>query len=186
MLRKEPGLSNSITIRQEREQDFGQVREVVRQAFRDVAESDHTEHLLVERLRTGATYVPELSLVAETGDGQIVGHILLTEVEVVSAGQVFTALALAPLSVSPAFQGRGIGSRLIREAHSRAATLGYGLVVVLGHAGYYPRFGYRRASLYGIDFPFDAPDGCRMVAELTGEGLEGVHGMVRYPDAFLV
>ena len=179
-------MSNSITIRQEREQDFGQVREVVRQAFRDVAESDHTEHLLVERLCAGATYVPELSLVAETEDGQIVGHILLTEVEVVSAGQVFTALALAPLSVSPAFQGRGIGSRLIREAHARAAALGYGLVVVLGHAGYYPRFGYRRASLYGIDFPFDAPDGCRMVAELTGGGLEGVHGMVRYPDAFLV
>ncbi len=79
-------MSNSITIRQEREQDFGQVREVVRQAFRDVAESDHTEHLLVERLRACATYVPELSLVAETEDGQIVGHILLTEVEVVSAG----------------------------------------------------------------------------------------------------
>ena len=55
---------------------------------------------------------------------------------------------------------------LVREGHRRAAELGYGAAVVLGHEGYYPRFGYRRASLYGIRFPFDAPDECCMAAEL--------------------
>ena len=50
----------------------------------------------------------------------------------------------------------------------------------------YPRFGYRRASAYGISFPFDAPDECCMAAELTEGGLDGIHGMVKYPDAFLL
>ena len=56
----------------------------------------------------------------------------------------------------------------------------------IGHKDYYPRFGYRRASAYGISFPFDAPDECCMAAELTEGGLDGIHGMVKYPDAFLL
>ena len=58
--------------------------------------------------------------------------------------------------------------------------------VLLGHKDYYPRFGYRRASAYGISFPFDAPDECCMAAELIEGGLDGIHGMVKYPDAFLL
>lgn len=61
-------MNNSILIRQETEKDFGQVEEVVRLAFGNMPESDHTEHILVERLRQSDAYIPELSLVGETSD----------------------------------------------------------------------------------------------------------------------
>lgn len=61
-------MNDSILIRQETEKDFEQVEEVVRLAFGNMPESDHTEHILVERLRQSDAYIPELSLVAETGD----------------------------------------------------------------------------------------------------------------------
>lgn len=73
---------------------------------------------------------------------------------------------------------------LIREAHRRAANLGYGLSLLVGHKDYYPRFGYKRASSFGIEFPLEAPDECCMVAELQEDSLKDVHGMVRYPAAF--
>ena len=92
---------------------------------------------------------------------------------------------------------QGIGGMLVREAHARASKAGYTGSVLLGHKDYYPRFGYRRASAYGISFPFDAPDECCMAAELTEDeccmaaeltegGLDGIHGVVKYPDAFLL
>lgn len=177
-------MDDSIIIRQETEKDFCQIREVIELAFRDREESDHREHSLVERLRRSDAYIPELSLVAETSDKKIVGHILLSKVRIISENGTGTFLAVAPLSVLPEFQGKGIGGALIREAHRRASELGYAAALLLGHKDYYPRFGYKKALSFGIKFPFDAPDECRMVVELKEGGLENVHGMVCYPDPF--
>ena len=163
-------MRNDLSIREEKSKDFPFIRSLTEQAFLNVPESDHTEHLLVERLRQSEAYIPELSLVAETNTGKIVGHILLSKV--------------APLSVLPEFQRQGIGGMLLREAHRRAALLGYKAVLLLGHKDYYPRFGYRKASSYGIRFPFNAPDECCMAVELEPDGLKDVHGLVCYPNAF--
>ena len=116
-----------------------------------------------------------------------VGHILLTKIEIVASdGRSWPSLAVAPLSVLPGFQRMGIGGMLIREAHKRAAKLGYSTAVLLGHKDYYPKFGYKKASLFGIKFPFDVPDDYCMVVELQKEGLKKIHGTVHYPDAFQV
>lgn len=73
-------MDNSITIRRETPYDFLQVDKIIRTAFLDMEDSDHSEHLLVERLRSSDTFVPELSLVTVTSGGKIAGHILLSEV----------------------------------------------------------------------------------------------------------
>ena len=179
-------MNNKIIIRQETKSDFSQVNDVIMAAFKDMEESDHTEHLLVTRLRQSEAYVPDLSLVAEDSNGKIVGHIMLSEVKVISGDGSRTLLSVAPLSVLPGYQRQGIGGMLVREAHARASKAGYTGSVLLGHKDYYPRFGYRRASAYGISFPFDAPDECCMAAELTVGGLDGIHSVVKYPDAFLL
>ena len=59
-------------------------------------------------------------------------------------------LILAPLAVTPDRQGRGIGGALIRAAHTAAEQAGYSLIVLVGHPTYYPRFGYRPASEFGL------------------------------------
>lgn len=174
----------NIRIRQEEEKDAPMVFDMLVSAFADVEESDHQEQHLVERLRQSESFIPQLSLVAETDGNEIAGYILLTRVEIVSGSHIFTSLGVAPLAVLPKFQHQGIGGLLLREAHRIAASLGYGTAVLLGHKDYYPRFGYRRALDAGIEFPFDVDDGLCMVIELETGALDGVHGMVRYPEAF--
>ena len=183
-LQKEHTMKTPITIRQESPQDHTNVYKLIREAFASVEESDHSEQDLVERLRHSSSFIPELSLVAETGRGELVGHILLTRIHIINDAQAFPSLAVAPLSVLPSCQRQGIGSALIREAHRRAAALGYDSAVLLGHPGYYPRFGYLPAHRFGIRFPIDAPVDCCMVIELQPDGLKGVQGRVEYDPVF--
>ncbi|MEM6725737.1 MAG: N-acetyltransferase, partial [Bacteroidota bacterium] len=77
-----------------------------------------------------------------------------------------------------------IGSQLIEKAHQIARSLGHRIVVLIGHEQYYPRFGYQIASAYQIAFPFEVPDPNAMVLELVPGALEGVQGVVVYPEAF--
>ena len=173
-----------VIIREERQKDFEKINQVVKAAFKNVEQTDHTERLLIERLRKSQAYIPALSLVAQTPQGEIVGHLLLSKAHIINGSQSFEVLALAPLSVAPAFQRNSIGSKLIEVAHQRAKKLGYAAIVLLGHKDYYPRFGYKKASLFGVSFPFNAPDDCCMVAELRKNALRGISGVVCYSQAF--
>lgn len=172
----------NIRIKQEESTELSEICKLIEAAFANMQESDHQEHLLVARLHKSDTYIPELSLVAKTDKGEIVGYILLTKVEIVSGSEVHTSLAVAPLAVLPEYQNKGIGGMLLMEAHKRAAALGYGTAV--GHKDYYPCFGYCEAIKYGIEFPFDVPSAYCQVIELIPDALKNVNGIVRYPSAF--
>ena len=172
-----------VTLRQETPADFPQVFALIERAFCGEAYSDHKEQFLVERGRASEAFIPELSLVAENESG-IVGYCLLTKIKIKNAQGAAGSLALAPVAVKPEFQGRGIGGRLIKEAHRLAASLGYRSVVILGHSGYYPRFGYKLADEFGIKLPFDVPAGNCMAIELVKDGLKGVTGEVLYAREF--
>ena len=138
---------------------------------------------MVERLRKSDAFIPQLSLVAIV-ENQVVGHILLSKIHIDNGSQLFEALALAPVSVHPDFQKKGIGGQLILESHKRAKQLGHSRIILLGHKDYYPRFGYEKTSKYNIQLPFEAPEESCMVIALRANGLEGVSGMVVYSDAF--
>ena len=172
-----------FNIRQEQIKDYEAVHKVVELAFRDMEDSDHSEPFLVDQLRQTDAFIPELSLVDEV-DEEIIGHILMTKVEIVSENKSVTSLGLAPVSVLPEYQNRGIGSASIREAHKRATELGYGSVVLLGHKDYYPRFGYKQAIDFGIEFPFDVPHEYCMAIELRPKSLKDVQGMIQYAKPF--
>lgn len=175
-----------ITIRKERAEDYQATEQVVKRAFADMEFSDHKEHELVARIRKDSeAFVPELSLVAILPDEEIVGHILLSKVKIKGENQSTESLALAPVSVLPESQSKGIGKRMILRALELAKELGYGSVVVLGHPGYYPKFGFQKASAWGIRAPFDVPDEVFMAMELRAKALEGVSGVVEYSRAFV-
>lgn len=174
-----------ITIRQEQPTDYDEVFSVIEAAFKNEKFSDHAEQFLVIRLRNSDAFIPELSLAAEVNN-KVVGHILLTRLKIKNDRTETDSLALAPLSVHPDFQRKGIGAMLITEAHRRARNLGFKSVVVLGHAEYYARFGYQRADKFGIELKFDAPQENRMVLELVKNGLKGVYGEVIYPKEFMI
>ncbi|MCB0640334.1 MAG: N-acetyltransferase [Phaeodactylibacter sp.] len=170
-------------IRQETEAEYSTVGALLAAAFRDDPQSDQTEPQLVARLRRSAAFSSELSLVAER-DAQVLGHILLTKVHIVNGEQRTMVLSLAPVSVLPDFQRQGIGTALIERAHVIATELGYSVVVLLGHADYYPRFGYEVSEQYGIRFPFEVPAIYCMAKALKPGALEGIPGLIEYPPAF--
>lgn len=97
----------------------------------------------------------------------------------------FEILALAPLAILPEYQKSGIGKMLMNKAIERAKELGYKSIVVLWHENYYPKFGFEKASKYGVKAPFEVPDEAYMMLELLPDGLNGVSGVVEYSKAFL-
>jgi len=172
-----------LIIRQENKNDHKEVFKVIKSAFKDAEFTDNTEQFLVDRLRKSDAFIPELSMIAEI-NGKIVGHILLTKLKIKNKSNVFDSLALAPVSVLPEYQGKGIGGKLIVDSHKKAKELGHKSIVLLGHENYYPRFGYEQADKYGIELPFKVPKENCMVIELIENGLKGVNGMVEYPKEF--
>jgi predicted N-acetyltransferase YhbS len=172
-----------MTIRQEQVNDFKEVFNLIEKAFKTEQISDHKEQFLVERLRKSEAFIPELSMVAEI-DKKIVGHILITKLKIKNETDEYDSLALAPVSVLPEFQGKGIGGKLISEAHKKAKELGHKSIILLGHEKYYPRFGYEQADKYGIKLPFEVPKENCMVIELIENGLNKVSGTVEYPKEF--
>lgn len=133
------------------------------------------EAVLVDRLRRDGDVL--VSLVAAL-DERVVGHVLFSRMHIGSVA----AVALAPVAVLPEYQRRGIGERLIRRGLERLREMGEGMVIVVGHAGYYPRFGFSTEQAREIESPF--PRDVFMAMELQPGALENVGGPVRYPAAF--
>ena len=167
-----------MKIREERPEDYAAIHALVKAAFAGVQHADGNEQDLVAALRKDAAYIPELALVAEEA-GRIVGHVLFTKAQVGSAEVV----ALAPLAVLPAHQGKGVGSALIQAGHKAARALGYAYSVVLGSADYYPRFGYVLADTLGILPPFEVPRENFMACKLTPSA-PAISGTIVYAKAF--
>jgi putative acetyltransferase len=151
------------------------VREVIRLAF-----GHDDEALLVDALR--AEGAVQSSFVAEI-DGQVVGHVLFSELLIVGESATVPALALAPVAVLPGYQRLGIGTRLIRHALEACQKQGHRIVVVLGHPDFYPRFGFSSELAAGLDSAFSGKPSF-MAMELAEGALVGVSGKVRYPAAF--
>ncbi|AWM17072.1 GNAT family N-acetyltransferase [Bacillus inaquosorum] len=172
-------------IRQELTHEYNTTEDIVKRAFLNEKYSDKKEHFLVNKIRKSDAFIPELSLVALNGK-EIVGHILLSKIKIVDGDNAVDSLALAPVSVAPEYQRKGIGSQLIHVALKKAKELGYRSVIVLGHKDYYPKFGFKPASLWNIKAPFEVPDEVFMALELSKESLENVKGVVHYSKAFSV
>ncbi|MDU5110211.1 MAG: N-acetyltransferase [Clostridium sp.] len=172
-----------LTIREEEIKDYNEVKKVVEESFKTAEFSDKDEHNLVRRLRNSNEFIKELSLIAEE-ENEILGYVLLTKALIKGESTSYETLALAPLAVLPKHQKSGIGKNLMNKAIERAKELGYKSIVVLGHENYYPKFGFEKASKYGVKAPFEVPDEAFMILELLPGGLNGVSGIVKYSKAF--
>jgi putative acetyltransferase len=162
-------------IRLETAADRAAIFEVNRLAF-----GQDGEATLVDALRDGG-YVCA-SLVAECG-GQVVGHILFSDMAIITETGALAALALAPMAVLPEFQNRGIGSAMVRRGLEHCREQGHRIVTVLGHPNFYPRFGFSAKLAESIASPFGAGDSW-MALELVAGSLRGVVGRVEYAPPF--
>jgi putative acetyltransferase len=126
---------------------------------------------------------PFVEWVAETSRG-VVAYVGFSPVAVDGLAAGTLALGLAPLAVEPALQRSGLGSALARAGLAECAARGAGLVVVLGHRSYYPRFGFRPARELGLRYQSEAFDGSFFAKELVPGAARGAAGLVRFHPAF--
>lgn len=135
---------------------------------------------LVDDLWEDPSARPMLSLVADEA-GVIVGHVMFTAVQLPGRPQVPMQI-LAPLAVAGRYQRKGIGSALVRDGLARLTASGTCLVFVLGHPGYYRRFGFRPAGARGLDAPYPIPPqhaDAWMVQALGSSPVEPLQGRIR-------
>ena len=150
----------SIIIRPESTADQDAIRHVNRLAF-----GQDEEARLVDALRDGG-YV-RVSLVAEQ-TGQVVGHILFSDLPIITEAGTVAALALAPMAVLPELQRQGIGSALVQKGLEACRQQGHRIVVVLGHAHFYPRFGFSPKLAAHLESPFSGSDSFMAVELVPG------------------
>lgn len=162
-----------ISVRTEQPGDTPSIRRVIEQAFGRTQEAD-----VVDKLRsTCAGYLSLVALVDDT----LVGHILFSPATIETPDGIIEGMGMAPVSVLPDHQRRGVGYELIRTGLSRLKAQGCPFVIVLGHPEYYPRYGFERASLHNIRCQWgNVPDEAFMILVMDKTALAGVSGVARY------
>ncbi len=165
-----------MKIRPENTDDIQAIHHMNTQAFGRVKEAE-----LADALRACGAAV--LSLVAEEKE-EIVGHALFSPVRIETGAEEARGLGLGPIAVLPEYQRQGIGSALMETGLAMCREAGHPFVVLVGHASYYPRFGFERASHYGLRMPFEVPDEAFMVIALQPGALENIQGVVHFHPEF--
>ena len=165
-----------LTLRGETPEDIPAIHHIHTAAF-----GRPNEAALVDALRQNNALT--ISLVA-VQDGRLVGHIACSPVTITSSTAAIEALGLAPMAVLPAYQRRGIGSQLVETGLTACHHTPYGVVVVLGHPHFYPRFGFTPAKPLGIMWEHDAPEEAFMVKGIQAGALAQTRGVVKYRPEF--
>lgn len=147
----------------------------VARIHRDAFDTD-AEARLVTRLAADGDIV--LSLLATSGT-ESVGNVIYSRLLV--DGKDVCAVALGPVGVLRTHQRKGVGTRLIEEAHRRLAGAGERVAIVLGDPAYYRRFGFTEASARDFRTPYDGP---YLMALRLDDGNRPISGTVAYPRAF--
>ncbi|WP_246938830.1 GNAT family N-acetyltransferase [Bacillus pinisoli] len=170
----------NVLIRTENHHDYKNVFNLHYSAFGNRED----ESRLIERIRKSDGFIRELSIVIEQ-EGLLVGHILISKAKVMNEQQEKEVLVLAPIAVDPQVQRSGIGKKLMEEGIRRSKELGFGLIFLIGHPTYYPKFGFKPAREFGLELKqYKVPDDVFMVVEIRNGELEKVKGELLYPEVF--
>jgi predicted N-acetyltransferase YhbS len=140
----------TVTLRRETMADEREVETVVRNAFWNCYKPGCDEHYLVHLLRRSPVFVPALDVLAEA-DGRIIASILYSRAKIrLDSGGEMPVLSFGPIAVLPAYQGKGVGGRLIRHTQAMARELGEAAILIYGDPAYYSRYGFVPAEKYGV------------------------------------
>ncbi|MBW9116158.1 N-acetyltransferase [Rhizobium cauense] len=153
---------------------------VARENLLDRAMGPNRRKKSSEKIRRGRVPAEGLALVARDCDGHVIGTVRLWNVEagVNADGTPINALLLGPLAVDSSFEGKGVGSALMRAAVLEAKNRGHGAILLVGDAPYYERFGFFAEKAQHLVMPGPFERSRFLALELIESWLDGAAGMI--------
>ena len=162
-----------MIIRNEIEEDFRPVEEMVKKAFWNLSEPGCNEHYLVHQVRKSEDYIPELDFVLEE-DGKIIGHIIYVKAKLIAEdGTKKEILSFGPFTIHPDYQRKGYGRKLLNHSLEIAKKLGYDTVVIFGNPENYACYGFKNCKRYNVCLEEGVFPVALLVKELKENALAG-------------
>ena len=177
---------NEPIIRLERQDDYTEVENMVRNSFWNIYRPGAFEHFIVHSLREDESFISNLAYVLES-DNEIIGHINYSKGKIQYCDGIEDAVVLGPVAIDEDYQNQGLGTRLIEYTLKLAEDYGY--VFVIGDENYYSRFGFESASKYniyldGTDLNDENP--FFMIKIFDEDAISNELGIFHNPDVFNV
>lgn len=182
-------MKDSIIIRTEKEKEYREVENLVRESFWNVYRPGCLEHYVLHQLRKDAAFVPELDFVMEA-NGQIIGQNMFMKAFIqADDGRKIPIMTMGPICIAPDLKRKGYGKILLDYSLEQAKELGCGAICMEGNIDFYGKSGYRPASEFGIRYHGLTEDDdasfflCR---ELIPGYLDGITGEYAPPQGYYV
>ena len=179
--------TENITIRLEKEEDYREVENLVRESFWNVYRPGCLEHYVLKSLRNDPDFVPELDFVMEK-DGMIIGqNVFVRTVIKADDGRDIPIMTMGPICIAPELKRQGYGKILLDYSLEKAAEIGCGAVCFEGNILFYGKSGFRYASENGIRY-HGLPEGedasFFLCKELIPGYLDGITGEYATPKGY--
>ena len=182
-------LKENIEIRLEREDEYREVENLIRESFWNVYRPGCMEHYVINQLRNDPEFVPELDFVMLM-DGKLIGqNMFMKAVITADDGRNIPIMTMGPICITPELKRQGYGKVLLDHSLERAKELGCGAICIEGNIDFYGKSGFVLAGDLGIRY-HGVPDGedapfflCR---ELLPGYLDGVTGVYHTPEGYFV
>ena len=180
-------MNGNVIIRPEREEEYRDVENLVREAFWNVYRPGCLEHYVLHLLRNDPAFVKELDLVMEK-DGQLIGqNMFMRAVIKADDGRDIPIMTMGPICIAPEYKRQGYGKILLDHCLEKAAGLGCGALCFEGNIDFYGKSGFTFARNFGIryhDLPEGADDSFFLCKELISGYLNGISGEYAPPEGY--
>lgn len=170
-----------MIIRQETKNDYIEIYNLVKEAFKTARVSKGDEQDYINQLRLSSSYIPELALVVED-QCKLVAYNILTKfnVNIENSNKKIKSLLLGPICVKLEYRNEKIGEKLINKSLEIAKNMGYEAVFLFGDPNYYYRVGFRQTMDYNIKCLNDISPKNAMAKELVSNVLQNVKGTISF------
>lgn len=180
---------NNIIIRLEKEDEYREVENLVRESFWNVYRPGCLEHYVINQLRSDKDFVPELDFVM-TENGRIIGqNIFMRAVIKADDGRDIPIMTMGPVCIAPDLKRQGYGKMLLDYSLDKAKKMGCGALCFEGNIDFYGKSGFTYARDYGIRYhglPEGEDDSFFICKELIDGYLDGVTGEYSTPQVYFV
>lgn len=143
---------NEYIIRLERQEEYREVENMVRESFWNVYRPGCLEHYVLNQLRNDDAFVPELDFVMKK-DGKLIGqNMFMRAVIKADDGRDIPIMTMGPICITPELKRHGYGKILLDYCVQKAAELGCGALCFEGNIDFYGKSGFTYASNFGIRY----------------------------------